>query len=452
MFTLPKKPYNQGQVLLSILIAIAVFSILAHALFTLIASSFELVTFNKARITARHIAQEKIETIRNLPYDEVATIGGIPNGTVIPQTESIERNGLIYTIKTDVIFIDDSFDGIQGGIPDDTSPEDYKRVRVEVSWEGLAASRRNPVILMTDVSAMASGTLDGGTIVILVLDANGSPVPQAQVNIRADTFSPPVNLTQTTGSDGRITLPGALECIECYQITVNKSEMSTDRTYSTSEATNPLKPHASVFLDQVTQISFAIDRVGSINISSLNSREENFLPLGNVSFRLRGNKIIGTNAFAQPVYKYEQTLNTNEEGVINLSNMEWDVYNIETPSPTTKDISGTVPLLPLNLIPGGNLDFKFTSSAHTDHSFFITVKDNTQNLIASASARLYDDAGFEENKFSGDVENPDYGQVLFSNLSEQIYHLDVSLPGFQNFSNDYSISGYTKADIILSPE
>ena len=449
---LPEKTFNQGQILLSILIAIAIFSILAHALFTLVASSFDLVTFNKARITARHLAQEKMELIRNLPYNKVATIGGIPSGDLIPQVETVSKNGLNYTIKTSTIYIDDPFDGLA---PDDTIPEDYKRVRVEVSWEGLAASRKNPVVLITDITALATGNLDGGTLVIRVFDANGNPVPQAEVTIFADGITPIVDLTQTTDSNGQIILPGATECIECYRITVTKNtpsvQMSVDRTYFSSEVTNPLKPHASIFPDQVTQISFVIDQLGSINISSLDSREENFTPLGNVSFRLYGNKIIGTDAYAQPVYKYDQVLTTNESGNIVLSDMEWDVYHVVMPSPTSKDISATRPLLPLNLIPGGNMVFEFAVSPFSTNSFFITVKDNSQNLIASASARLYNDFGFEEIKTTGDTDDPDQGQVLFSNLNEEIYHLTVNASGFAEFSNDFSILGYTQTDIVLTP-
>jgi hypothetical protein len=450
---LPKKTLNRGQVLLSIIIAIVIFSILAHALFTLIASSFELVAFNKARTTARYLAQEKMELIRNLPYNEVATIGGIPSGTLIPQTETVNKNGLNYTIKTDIVYIDDPYDGLA---PEDLAPEDYKRVRVEVSWEGLAASRKNPIVLISDVSALASSSLDGGTLVILVFDANGNPVPQAEVKIVADSITPAVNLIQATNTEGQLILPGAAECIECYEITVTKNtagvSMSTDRTYSSSEVTNPLKPHASIFLKQVTQLSFTIDELGSLNIMSLDSREENFAPLGNVSFRLRGSKTIGTDAYAQPVYKYDKILTTNDSGNISVSDIEWDVYQISMPEISTKNISGNIPLLPLVLSPGGNMDFKFSTASYSDHSFLLTVKDGSQNLIASASARLYDGLGFENAKTTGVEDDPDYGQVFFANLEEKTYQLEATASGFVNFLGEFSISGYTKTDIILTPE
>lgn len=442
---LPKKPTSKGQILLSILISIAVFAILTHAIFTLLASSFSLVAFNKARITARHLAQEKIEIIRNLSYSDVGTQGGIPSGVLL-QEENIVRNGLNYKVKIDVVYFDDPFNGT--GPPDDI---DYKRARVEVSWEGLAASKKNPVILITDVSSSATTNIDAGTLIVLVVDANGNPVPQAEVSIIAPT-NPPVNLTQQTDSDGKVLLPGAPPCVSCYEISVTKAGYSSDRTYSTSEVANPLKPHTSVFLEDVTQVSFAIDRVGTLNIASVNSRENNFTPLGNIAFRLRGNKIIGTDAFAQLVYKYDENLLTGGSGTLSLPNMEWDVYQVLMSTAPSYDISGTSPLLPLYLTPAGSVDFTFAVSPHTAHSFFITVKDPSQNLIASASANLADGGGFNQTKFTGDTTNPDFGQALFSALSEDTFTLTATASGFLNYTGTYDVSGYTQAVINLTPQ
>lgn len=443
---LPKKKQQTGQILLAILIAIAVFSILAHALFTLIASSFELVAFNKARITARHLAQERIELIRNLSYDDVGTVSGVPVG-VIEQEESLVRNGLNYTIKTDIAYHDDPYNG--NGPPND---QDYKRVRVEVSWNGIASSRNNPLVLITDVTSNYTTTASGGTLLIQVFDAFGNPVSQADVTIVSNTVDPPVNISTKSDSNGQVTRAGLIPCVSCYEITVTKSGMSTDRTYSTSEVTNPTKPHASVFDESLSQVSFAIDTLGTVNVASKNSRDSGFASLGGVSFRIHGNKIIGTDAFAQPVYKYDQTLVTDGSGSNTLNNMEWDVYHISMPDPTSYDISGTDPLLPINLTPGGNLDFTFATESHSDHSFFVTVKDNNLDRVASASARIYDDLGFSEDKFTGLSSDPDFGQALFSGLEEKTYHFVATASGFLDYTSDYDVSGYTVTDIVLQPE
>jgi len=208
----------------------------------------------------------------------------------------------------------------------------------------------------------------------------------------------------------------------------------------------------SVFLDQVTRVSFAIDRTGNLAISSFDSRENNFAALGNVSFRLHGNKIIGTDASAQPVYKYDETLTTDSGGVRNLSNMEWDVYQILMPTPTTYDISGISPPPPINLGPGGSQETEFSINAYTTHSFFITIKSPSLNPIASASAHLFDGGGFDQTKETGISGNPDYGQVLFSGLSEDTYTLEATASGYLDFSGDFDVSGGTTADLVLTPQ
>ena len=90
------------------------------------------------------------------------------------------------------------------------------------------------------------------TLSILVFDSEGIPMPGANVNIVADSVSPQVNLDIITDSFGRVLLPGAPECNECYQITATKAGHTTDRTYGTSEVTNPSKPHQSILEAEVT--------------------------------------------------------------------------------------------------------------------------------------------------------------------------------------------------------
>lgn len=443
----PKRTHL-GQSLVGILIALAVFSILGHAIFTLVSSSFSLVALSRARITARHLAQEKIEFIRNLPYDNVGTAGGIPSGP-LPQTENLTRNGLNFLVTTSVIYIDDSFDD---QVPNDLLPTDYKRIRVEVTWEGLAAARKNPVVLITDIAPKGVETTEGGgTLSILVFNANGQPVPQASATIVAPAVNPPVNLTLKTGDNGRIILPGAPICVACYQITVTKTEYSSERTYSTSEIANPNKPHQTILEGQLTEISFAIDIVSTLAVSSVKGRESDFAPFPNVSFHMRGEKTLGTDASAQPVYKYDEDLSTNESGQLPISNLEWDNYQISL-NTAGYDFSGTNPLLPLVILPETSTNSYLALSSHTTNSFWITFLDTSQVRIATVAATLSDGSGFEQTKFSGESSDPDFGQVFFSALSEKSYHLIATASGFVKSENDFSVSGATQETIILNPQ
>ena len=448
MPNLPSKKASFGQSLIGILIALAVFSILGNAIFTLVSSSFSLVALTRARITARHLAQEKIEFIRNLPYDGVGTVGGIPTGP-LPQTESVNRNGLNLTVSTSVIYIDDTFDE---QVPNDLLPTDYKRIRVEVFWEGLAASRKNPVVLITDIAPKGvETTAGGGTLSILVFNANVEPVPQATATIVATSTDPPVNLTLKTGDNGRIILPGAPVCISCYQITVTKAGYSTERTYSTAEIANPNKPHQSILEGKLTEISFPIDAVSTLAISSVKGRDEDFAPLPNFSFHMRGDKTLGTDADAQAIYKYDEDLSTDSGGQLPISSLEWDNYQISLTG-VGYDIFGTNPLIPLVIIPATSTNFSLALSPHTANSLFVTFFDTSQTQIASVSATLSDAEGFEQTKFSGGTSDPDFGQVFFSSLSEKSYHLVATASGFLDSSSDFSVSGQTQETVILSPQ
>lgn len=441
------KPTTQGQTLISILIAVVVFSILLHAVFTLVATSFDLVSVNRARITAKYIGLERIETIQNMPYEEIGTTEGIPNGN-LAETETVNINGLNFTIKTNVIYIDDEFDG-QGS--EDLFP-DYKRVRVEVLWEGLAKPVKNPLVFVTDIApSIAQSYLAAGTLQITVIDANGQPVPQAVVAIFTDSISPAVDITLNTPDTGIVSIPGALPCTECYQITATKDGYSTDRTYSVAEVTNPIKPHASVLETDVTQITFSIDKVSTLNVTSVSGRDEGFIPQANVSFRLRGSKIIGTDAFSQFVYKYDNVHSTDAGGNILLDELEWDNYFVFMPEVTSYDISGNSPLLPLNILPAESLDYTLAVESHTNHSLLNSVKDSSQNLIENAYVNLTSGA-YDEATTSGKLDDPDFGQVFFSNLDNKTYDYTATASGYTDKSGTVGVDGYSENNIILIPE
>jgi len=436
---------ERGQTLIEILVAMAILSILAQSIFTVVSTSLNYVSFNRARITARHLAQEKIELIRNLPYDNIGTTGGIPNGP-IPQEETISRNGLTFRVKTTIIYIDDPYDQTS---PNDLLATDYKRVRVEVSWNSLSKSRKNPVVLLTDISPKGvESVAGGGTLSIVVFDANGKPVPGANVSIVNSTTQPNINLTIQTPDNGRITLPGAPACTSCYQISVTKNGYSSERTYSTSEVANPNKPHQTVLEGQLTEITFAIDRTSSLDIYIKKDRQNNFEPFPNITFRLRGEKTIGVDAFGQPVYKYDKIHSADSSGYLSLANLEWDNYQFIQPS--DYDVSGSNPNIPISILPqtSNTLNIALSSPA-SQHNLLITFVDSANNRISSVSATLSNNSGFSQSQTSGTASNPDFGQVFFPNLFEVTYSLTATASGFLDYQAEIGVTGQTRETVLL---
>ncbi len=443
----------RGQSLIGILVALAVFSILAQAIFTVVGASFNFVSFNRARITAKHLAQEKLELLRNLPFDNVGTLGGVPWGPILRE-ETITRNKLNYTVKTEIIYIDDPFDGTEGGIPDDTLATDYKRVRVEVSWEGVATSRKNPVVLLSDIAPKGvETTAGGGTLSILVFNSNGDPIPQATVTIIANSLAPPINITTSTSDNGRVIRPGMPICNSCYEITVTKPGYSVERTYSTSEVANPNKPHQTILDGALTEISFAIDQISTLVISTVDSRENSFASLGNVNFQLRGQKTIGVDTSGQSVYKYDEALSTDSSGTLNLTDFEWDNYVVILEPSSPYDISGANPYLPIAVLPNTNPSLVVSLSPHTTNSLLTTFVDTSNTPVASVSAILSDaGSGYSETKYSGGSSDPDFGQTFFPGLQAQSYLMSATASGFLDFSNNIDVLNQTQEQIILTPQ
>lgn len=443
---LPKN--NAGQVYIGIAISLGLLAILSQAIITLIFSSYDLLNFTSSRTTAKYIASEQMELIKNLPFDDVGTIGGIPNG-VLEQNKTVTQNGLTYTVNTSVIYVDDEFDSLA---PDDLLPTDYKKARVDVSWGGLAQSKSATVTLITDIAPKGvETTTGGGTLSVLVFDSQGNPVGQASVNIIATSTTPPINLTLQTGNNGRIILPGAPQCDSCYQITVTKNGYSTDKTYTSSEVANPIRPLQSIIESQLTQVSFSIDLTSTLTINSTNSKTLNYSSLPNQPFRLRSQKTIGTDVSDDPIYKYDENLTTDSNGQLVLQNMEWGNYDF-IPLNSSYDLSGANPLTPIVLLANTPLTFKYALNAHSNNSLRAIFRDQSNNLIASVAAQISDISGPVASDSSGISQNPDFGQIFFADLASSNYLLEATISGYQNVSTNININGQSTEEIILTPQ
>lgn len=273
-----KKTNNQGLTLIEVLISLVILAIISIGLYSLYTYTLKVINDNRARTGAVAIAEQRLEMIRNMPYNDVGTIGGIPSGT-ITASEEIDLNNFIYTATSYVRYIDDPFDGLLGE-PGETLNADYKQVEVQVSWRSPFGTRS--VDLSTIVAPRGIETVEGGgTLKISVFDADGQPVPLANVHIENNMVAPPISVDHQTGVSGILLLPGTPESIENYSVTVTKDGYSTEQTCPTKSGTpnpicpvsiandTPTKPHLSVYEGELTEEGFTIDRVGTLNIYTI---------------------------------------------------------------------------------------------------------------------------------------------------------------------------------------
>jgi len=134
---------ERGAALLDSVIAIAIFVVLFVGFFALMQVGIKTVTEHRARAGALALARSHIEYIRSLDYSTVGTQGGNPSGS-LPVVSSNTLNNLSYTLSTSITWQDDPGDGLSGS--GDAAPNDYKAVRVEVSWQEHGGSTESIVL------------------------------------------------------------------------------------------------------------------------------------------------------------------------------------------------------------------------------------------------------------------------------------------------------------------
>ncbi len=123
---------RNGTSLIDLIISIAIIAALFGGIYLVYFSIITSVGNINLRAAASSAIASEIETIRNIPYDSVGTVGGVPAG-VISSTQTVAFGNYTFTLQTVVRNIDDPFDGVLGGSPNDTTPADYKLVSIEAT-------------------------------------------------------------------------------------------------------------------------------------------------------------------------------------------------------------------------------------------------------------------------------------------------------------------------------
>ncbi|MBU1246799.1 prepilin-type N-terminal cleavage/methylation domain-containing protein [Patescibacteria group bacterium] len=173
--------------------------------------------------------------------------------------------------------------------------------------------------------------------------------------------------------------------------------------------------------------------------------------LPNFDFNMRGNgnndditKIMGQDAVGNPVYKYNEDLQTNSSGEIALYNLEWDDYLITNSTSTTGlAIAISCPPQPLELSPDARATTSLYMTPYTDEALVVAVRNVGGVLLDGAEVRLYR-TGYDETKKTY------CGQSFFPNLSKTTYSVDVSLDGYTPQTlNNIAVDGPSSATTVV---
>ncbi len=387
----------------------------------------DVVSNNKARSGAIALANERLEYVRSLAYNSIGTSGGIPAG-LIPQSESVVLNGVSYTRRTVIQYADDPKDGTS---PADTNgiPEDYKLVKVDLSWNAKAGARHITLVSRFSPTNGVETNPCGspcGTIFISVVNAESQALSGASITIVNASISPPVSINTYTNANGTVSILGA-PVATGYSISATKAGYSTARTYGvTAQNTDPNPANLTVAQNQTTSATFAVDQLGSKTINTyawIGGQTATSVP--SVAFTLQGTKTIGSGPDG-PVYKYSAAFSSDTSGSVTVSDLEWDSYTIQVDGATGYDVASACDPQPESLAPGASMTTALFVVAHTAHSLLIDVRAAaTGALLSGAYAEL------TRTGFSSATTTDPCGQVFFSGLgSAADYTVVVGASGY----------------------
>lgn len=265
MDTFFKIPVNKGFSLVEVIVASSLLLIVFIGITGAFKTILELTFYNKAKLSAIALVDEKMELIRNMSYDSIGTVAGIPSGNIL-QSEVVSLNGINYTRRVLAQYVDAPEDGL-GSLDSNGIVADYKRVKVEVSWIKKGKTRK--IFMVSSFAPKGIETVTGGgTLIVNVLNSAGMPVPSANVHIENNTISPIVSVNTFSNINGQVMFPGSLVGSD-YKVTVTKNGYSTAKTYSADTSNpNPSPGHLSVIEGETTVTTFQIDVLSSKTVNT----------------------------------------------------------------------------------------------------------------------------------------------------------------------------------------
>lgn len=435
---------QRGFALVEILVGIGVFLLFSVGIYSSIQLVFKLVYQSRLRAIETAILNEQIEIIRNLPYESVGIVSSTPAG-ILERNAAIARNGISFTVTRTVRNVDDPFDGTIGGSPNDTAPADYKFIQVSVVCD--ACTQEAPMFLAsTLVPPSLESAGDTGALFISVSDASAAPVAGAIVRIVSTSTNPAIELTDTTDSAGMykaVSLPAG---DRAYAVWVAKPGYTFDTTRMPSSSNpNPVKLPMSVVKGAVVQGSFTIDRASTVTLRTLDGTCA-ALPAVPVSFS--GARLVGTDP---DVFRVDDDIVTDGSGISVSTTIPWDIY---AGSPAGYDLLGTIPGLPVSVLPGVSAPIDFILGSSTAHSILVHVRDRASLLPVHGAS-----VGVTSTMFSAATSTPASpegctppGQAYFGGMNEDTYTVTVSKEGYQTVVETIPVSGHGNVMIELTSQ
>lgn len=446
----------RGVSLIEALILIFIFSVVTMSFYSVFAVGTKYILNSKNKIIATSLANERMEMLRNLAYDNVATIAGIPNGPIDPD-ETVTVGDKTFRVTTDIKYYDDPDDGIFGGVPHDNVPNDYKLAKVIVYW-GQESEEERATLSSRFVPPGVENVVGGGTFSINSIDYAGNPVPNVTTNIFNDQLSPVINYTTTTETNGNLLLQGVPgDVVQNYKITMSKSGYETVTTYPpTGAGFIPKDMHSNIIAGASNEKTMVINPLSDLTLKSVDAFGEN---LNDVSFDLVGGRRLDDGSVEPGFYSYNESVSTDSSAEFSINDVSPGKYMLSNFSFANGDyqfrkveigddlIGGA-----LNLIPGDSFSTNILfMDKNLDSAYIKVIDSSTLTPVVGVSVKLTNTLlGYDVT-----LVTDKYGYVYFPEAisaplqNGQTYEITASESAYQTQATDIIINKFTTKEIVL---
>jgi prepilin-type N-terminal cleavage/methylation domain-containing protein len=394
---------KRGFTLIEIIVAITILVILSLSAYGFFANIIKVIAYYREKVVVSSLADQYLEIARNLPYSQVGTKTGNPQGqlpdcpdlncqdpnsqnpTCCPNAIRVIFNGKTYLIYYVVNALHDPADN-------NLTVQDYKQVKLYVkSAETGGASSFVTTIAPISLAQVS----DGGALSISVIDSTIQHNPIAGALINITNANTGLNIIRTSDANGKWIEVG-LPSVEGYHIVVTKPDYSTDQTYSVIQYPNATSPDQIVTLGQVQSITFHIDQLSKLTLSVQNQTCQS---VSGLAIGVQGSETISPG-----IVKFDKNYTLDSSGKIYPASATTSCSDtcgasscclgpdIFSPSIVNSQymIYGTSPPQSIVLLPNTNQIFTVILGPKTSYSFYAVVNDasSPQNPIQGATVEL----------------------------------------------------------------
>jgi hypothetical protein len=446
---------------MEVLVTVGILSLIGVTFMQTYALGVQVIIDSKNRLGATSLANEKMEVLRSLPYADIGTkhwngaawVYGVPAGEVLEE-EDVAVNTRTYHVDTFVQYVDDALDGTVSTSPADAVPNDYKRVRITISWGGRSSNEQ--VALFGNFTPPNTETATpGGTLSINILNTAGVGV--SGVNVRIQNTTASIDTTATTDSAGNILLPGTAAGSKKYVITASKTGYygaATFPPYPTTSYT-PVDTHATVVNGTLNSFSMILDLVTSFTVKAVDPFDSG---LAGTHFGLAGGRLLGIHpTTGVKTYSYSNTsLTASTNGEYVFSSQSPGLYTFTLNSPSTNKYEffkmlpdNTVSQNITDIAPGFSGTVKAVLLDKEIGSVKIQTLDNdTNEPLEGVNVRLENSAASYDITASTDK----FGWVYFPQantpLADGDYTITATMTSFDTKTDSVTLTGTLQTKVL----